>query len=186
MQIAIDPKHIRIFQEKSYLALEGLLSPEEVALLPLSPGFNRWRAIPSLRSLAFSKRLTNSLASLTGKRALRLAFDWNLEPAFSLPLALDQVSSIQGLLGGVILTLSPINHPFFPSNVGDALFIGPSKPIPWPSVDPKGSLLLIAYGELDSLFVLKERDPHGFLYKKMGYHPGDRLKNDLHPIVLSP
>lgn len=114
-------------------------------------------------------------------------------------MTLKQMSSIQGIVSGLILTLSDTpsekellkteeDHSVltpYPGKIGSGLFFFPNVPLSFDYLleTPGISQLLIVYTKETALYIHNPMDPHTHALKKLGYVFGDRLRSSTHPIV---
>lgn len=191
----------------------NLATPELLSSLSAEAVYMAGRdlQLPSLKKIACNKQLGTLAAELSLKKNLRLAFDQVIltnplpkntqNEAFSHLLKksykLPEISSVQGIVGGVVIMLSQKNHlseeeeahysskNLFPKEPGSAVFFNQYFPI---SLDllfqmREASYLLIAYSEKNSVYIFNEKDPHTHALKSQGYAFGDRLLEKDHPTV---
>ncbi len=156
-------------------------------------GRDLWRDDPAIKKQVAAPRLAEIASVLFKKKNLRLGYDqsWRTGPITGPPFlenfALQQISCLQTIAGGLILQLSPSPPPSFPFShpAGSGIFIKPHFPLPFPSLFqiPRLHLLLIVYCGEKTLYVSEKNDPHTHALKKQGYVFGDLLRNDRHPLL---
>lgn len=71
-----------------------------------------------------------------------------------------------------------------PTSAGEGVFFRSDLPLNFLPFPPKHSYLLIAYGMKTSMYLRHPTDPHEGSLKPFGYVFGDRLHDNLHPIVF--
>lgn len=159
-------------------------------------GRDIWRDSPRVQQCVCQRRFAEMIADLVEDRPLRLAFDRAIvDWGFSSPeepvaaVSSEAMSSLRGLVGGLILCLKDHTGPaipFFPSKAGHGICISPSLELPlnqiYQGTDQR--YLLIAYGKAVTLFVHQADSPYGGMLRSMGYNYGDRLVDRLHPVVI--
>ncbi len=127
-----------------------------------SSGYDLWRKHPEIKKMAYNQDLGTILFQLTHYRPIRLLFDRIVENEM---INLNE-TSFQGAIAGVIVSGSSIT-----------IF---SAEIPF-TVTEKA--LLLAYGELKSVFAFRENDLYAAKLKKQGYAYGDALNSDDYPLI---
>ncbi len=212
MNPTLTAQQIAFFAKNGYLELEGLFSeeecrqyslainPEKLKRLPLSEqliqGRDLWRHASALKTLIFSRRLSTIAASLTPKVSLRVALDQWFPSDFSLPrpAKLNELFCIQGITCAIFIQLepgitevpektSPIGLFPFPKGRGNALIVQPNLLLNWPTLAASQNLYLIAYCQINSVYVQNSNDPAGLNLRALGYGYGDPLRNDTHPVM---
>jgi hypothetical protein len=191
--------------------------PQATAEQCYSVGRDVWRSNTLLKKSVTSESLAELATELFDRRPLRLAYDQYLLPwremssrrGVELPLynqlvqkceTLEATSSIQGILGGVILCLeAPVIVPeseetavvdeqivAWPKQAGDGVFFKAQAKIDFTYLQRPhcGSYLMITYCRNDSVYIMQPGDPQVHALKHMGYVFGDRLSDKLHPIVI--
>ena len=215
MRFALTKDHLDFFYRHHYIEFEELLSPAEIkALLSgietvlakrthqtptpetiYRAGYNVWSEDPRVKKVALSSRLAEIASQLSKERTLRLAFDQILygapseTPLFPEPRTLKELSSVQPVICGLILTLesaTPLEDPQ-PKKAGNATFFSPRHPLSFDYLTQNISMTqyLIVYTGEKSLYIHTPTDPHTHALKKQDYVFGDRLGSS-HPIVLKP
>jgi hypothetical protein len=143
---------------------------------------------------------------------LRLAYDQLIVPPFihlttfkdhspyskliQKKISLQSMSSIQGIVCGLMLCLSSSNESHcdleeeikphcFSLKAGNGVYFTSNAEIDFPSlVERQGQrYLLIAYTKKTMIYVVQPEDPHAHDLKKLGYSYGDILTIKHHPVV---
>lgn len=96
---------------------------------------------------------------------------------------LESVSSIQGLLCGVMICLQDgdSKSSVFPSRAGNVVYFNPTVLLDYSL--GKGEYFLIVYVREHALYIYNSEDPHTNHLKKWGYTFAEPLNNKYHPIV---
>lgn len=176
-------------------------------------GRDLWRKDQAIRKLVTDKGLAKIASELLGGKFLRLGYDQLLSnvaflndplevlpadsiyaPLLNKPTTLEEMSCIQGVLCGVCICLSSsetITESLLPQNslfsnhLGNVVFFSADKSIDFSELKncPSQEFLLIAYAAKTALYVPNEADAHQHALKKLSYVFGDRLTDELHPVV---
>jgi hypothetical protein len=166
-------------------------------------GRDLWRASDAIKSTVASKKLAEVASELFEIKPLRLGYDQLIvapnaysEPLFSQPQTLEEISSIQGVLGGVMLclrgkelaneeTISTFTNDLFSNKAGSGIFFRANTNIDFSQlVNHLGQrYLLIVYTHAVSVYI-HSNDPNASFLKQFGYNFGDKLTDKLHPIVF--
>lgn len=183
MKFAISQDQRDFFRKNGWISFSDLLDSKEldslkagieVALKPaprkslFQQGRDLWRKDERIKKIVQSRRLVDFAFELVQKKPIRLAFDQWI-PANSKEI--NEHSSINNLLGIFIISLAD----------GSGSFYLPSTPLPSFENDP---CLMIAYCDKYSQYLYEEADPQVHFLKSLGYVFGDRLNDQLHPILL--
>lgn len=161
-------------------------------------GHDVWRDKPAIKKIISGTAIGKLLFELTDVKPIRLAYDQffpsfdNVESScYSNFLEksdlISEVSSFQGLLGGLVLCLKSPEKPLkgFPNSVGNSLLFMASCPLPFYELkDSNGIFYLIAFCRDNCVYVLQANDPHSHDLKDIGYNPGDRLNEKNHPTIF--
>ena len=138
-------------------------------------GRNCWREDARVRGFVAGKSLAEVAGALLNSKRLLLAYDQFFPQApvdlFSAPTTLDAISSIQGIVGGWLITLAG-------DAKGTATLLTPNAEIDFSAL--QYPLLLVVYATPDAVYVARE----GSL-KSADYSPGDNLFRKGHPLILS-
>ena len=70
-----------------------------------------------------------------------------------------------------------------PVNPGHILFFRPDLILDWPHVDE--AVYLAIYALPSAVYVHNPKDPFTNALKALGYHFGDTLKNEHHPMLIN-
>ncbi len=135
-------------------------------------GRDLWRNEPLLEKVLCSKNFSSSVSALSNKTPLLLACDqWIPEGHILSPLNMEAHLSFQGLVCGALLALDG-------DKAGHIRFCQPDR-LP---LFEKCAQLLIAYGNLQTVYIHNPKDPCSSHFKDLGYNFGDRLNGKIHPI----
>lgn len=168
-------------------------------------GRDLWRQAPEVKSVVCHRSLAEIAAQLVRTSPLRIGYDQSFINCDSIfgqdaavplrPATLAEVSSIQGMVCGVIIALTkptseepskPVAHIApIPRAEGSCVYVSPDTRIDFPRLVARSdeSYLLITYSEAVSCFVLCEGDICGASLKGLGYSYGDRLIDQHHPVI---
>ncbi|MBA3237390.1 MAG: hypothetical protein H0T62_03450 [Parachlamydiaceae bacterium] len=175
-------------------------------------GRDLWRKSTAIKKFALSKQLAKIASDLTGIKFLRFGYDQFLPsialPAHSTPeestskysfwikkkAPLGEHSSIQGVVSGLLLclnnpesefTVPSVDNSIFSSTAGNIIFFSSEKEVNFSELQkrPGQEFFLITYAEKVSIYVHNENDPHLHAFKQLGYVFGDRLKDDINPVL---
>lgn len=182
MKFSISLEQRNYLHSTSYISFYNLLNATELSLVKGSlhkeKGRDVWRSHSTLKPLIFSKRLVNLVFELTLKKPIRYAFDLyvtekeDLKEIFG-EEPLQNRMAINPLLGMYLINLQ----------TALGYFILPTATFPYAILEP-GPYFLIGYGDKHSQYLYEIRDPNAHFLKSLGYVFGDRLNDNLHPILL--
>lgn len=164
MRWVISNPQRHFFQENGYEIFEGFV-PAFADDFP--EGRDISRLLPAAKKLSYNKDLASVAADLFGKKTLRFAFDQ--KGLNFLKNTVRENFSIQGLVGGVLLTPS-----------GSALFFDAELPV---ENLPERSGFMIGYS-LSPLYIHNPLDPYNASLKALGYNFGDLLRESTHPTLV--
>lgn len=183
MKFALSQEQRDFFRKNGWVSFADILDSKELdslnggigaALKPaprkslFQQGRDLWRKEERIKKIAQSRRLIDLAFELIQKKPIRLAFDqWIPENSKDL----NEHSSINNMLGMFIINLTD----------GSASFYLPSTPLP---NFENSTYLMVAYCDKYSQYLFEERDPQVHFLKSLGYVFGDRLNDQLHPILL--
>ncbi len=189
MKISVDQKQKQAYLDNGILLLEEILSPkEQEAFLqeaekmgdPL--GRDLWRKNEKLKIMAGCRPIVNVVAQLLDEKLIRLCYDQYLpeirddyEKWIKGAAALRELSSYRGKSCAVLIPLA---------EQGNALFANPDWKLElseW--IDQKIPHYLIYYSTFKAHFILNKNDPGKRRTSQLGYLNGDRLKEEINPIV---
>lgn len=173
--------------KKEYLSLEEYLLA----------GKDLWRTDATAKRQVCSRACPEVVSQLTRKTPVRLG---TTQLFYGLPQhvlnsaalqthSLEQASSFQGVLAGLILCLQPGKVPegsSLPQQAGNGLFFNAHLPLDTNAlVHAEGGLyLLIVYLSDRALYVEHPQDLLNNYPKQFGYFYGDRLKEEHYPILF--
>lgn len=205
MKYTILDAHIKYFHENGFIEFENILSnpiyeklinacfeiikkSKESSISSVSKN-DLFRTSETFKKIAFNKTITSILKTLTKKQNMRLVFDQLIlkEKNSSIEnFSLDSFSSFQGLIGGIIIKFD-VNYLEINdlNKKNNCIFIKNSTPIKIENFFSDSNFyLLIAYGEIKTVYKHNLNDMNTNFLKKLGYNFGDTLKDELHPIVF--
>lgn len=169
-------------------------------------GHDLWRGMKSVKKVVMQKELAEIASELIEYKPLRLGYDQLLPSLKSSILpseaykeflnntpTLQEISSIQGVVCGVIICLKDVQvdelesntERMFPFIGGNATFFSPDVPMPLPLLKnvSGATYLLIVYVRSNAVYMKQDKDLHVHAFKKLGYNFGDRLLDSLNPLV---
>jgi hypothetical protein len=166
-------------------------------------GRDLWRASDAIKSTVVSKKLAEIASELLEIKPLRMGYDQLIvapnayaEPLFSQPQTLEEISSIQGILGGVMLclkgrglteeeTIPTFTNDLFSNKAGSGVFFRADTIIDFNQLTNHlgQRYLLVVYTHAVSVYI-HSSDPNAHFLKQFGYNFGDKLNDKLHPIVF--
>lgn len=196
MKFSILDAHVKYFQENGFIQFEDLLPINilQQANKELKDIINScpkdtcrrdlFRNSAIIKKIAFNGTIAFILKNLTKKQNFRLVFDQLIIKKENTALfPLDSNSCFQSLIGAVIinidqkaLTLNNLNNKNSLIFIKNSFFINPEK------LDFE-VFLLIAYGQLKTIYKQNTQDPYNNYLRNLGYNFGDLLKDALHPVV---
>lgn len=177
------------------------LKKENVERLPsqeiLLKGHDIWRDSPLAKAIICHRVFAEIASELTEVKPLRLAYDQALIVGRGLPqefgqvASIQEISSIQGLVCGVLIALQsnegeePLEGSL-PHKEGHGVFFTPTAPINFPELFKKqgDTYLLIVYCKVISRYAINGNDPLSHLMKGFGYSAGDKLVDQYHPVLF--
>lgn len=172
-------------------------------------GRDLWRRDPLVRKLVTDKGLAKIASELLGGKFLRLAYDQLLPglipsesmlansvymPLLTKTANLEEISCIRGAMAGVCICLRSAvsiepcleqkNSPFS-KHEGNIVFFSAEKQIDFSELKkcPQQEFLLIVYASRTTLYAPNEADAHQHDFKKLGYVFGDRLNDEINPVL---
>lgn len=210
-QIFLCNKHIKDSLVSRLKTIPEAISQKSSCEL-FSAGRDLWRESTNLLKFISQPKLAQISSELLDKRPLRLAYDQfypdinskqSVQKDLSYSKFLDQnvsledVSSIKGILCGVMIGLSPaiekIDIPpaesegmdIFPNGLGHVLFFLPDRKIDFKKyfLHPEQKYLLIVYAQSTSFYQPQLTDPQAYFIKQYGYDRNDKLTQQFHPII---
>ena len=156
-------------------------------------GYDLWRDAAQVKKATHKLSIAHIASEIFDTSPLRIAFDQLCISGSSCPfqnsLPLIEISSVKPLAGGILFLLSDavILKEFpLPQAAGNALFFGPTLPIPWTQLFsmPHFSFLLVVFAPEKSFYRQEPNHPHSSLFKRRGYVFNDHLKESFHPVVF--
>ncbi len=189
MKISVDPKQREVYLEEGALLLEEMLtSDQQEALLSAvesiesATGRDLWRKNGKLMKMAPLRPVVHVASQLLGDKLVRLGYDQylpKLEGAYA--AWIEGTASLRDLgpyWGEICAVLLPL------TGKGDALYVRPEwklKLSDW--VDAGKPHYLILYSTLKAQYILNKKDPAAAEMGRLGYNNGDRLREEVNPIV---
>lgn len=183
------------------------------AAKPFMAGRDLWRNDNLIKKIVFDRDLAKIAADLMGVRFLRLGYDQyfpnpaqgsgltlqNSSPSpyeefLKVPATLEEISCIQGMECGLMICLgsneqsadqpSPLESPFA-LKAGNIVYFSAQKVIDFSQLLNRSGqdFLMIGYAAKTALYFTNESDPHFHALKPLGYVFGDRLNDQIHPVV---
>ena len=167
-------------------------------------GLDMWRDEKIIKKISLHPRFAEIASTILKVRSLRIARDQLFLSSdipshlFNAPISLNEMCSVQGIIGGcsLRLSLSPDSDSSFDSmesgilnpfaqTLGGGIFFGPDTPLSFKDLNTNSETLhlMIIYANDISLYIHRDLDPHSHRLKNSGYIYGDRLKNSTHPIL---
>lgn len=161
-------------------------------------GRDLWRQSTEVKRVVFSKRLAELAFDLLQKKPLRLAFDRFLfkedckegptaSELYGDGLSLQAHSSMTNLLGVFFLCLGKrVSFDTWSLEAGDGFFAVSSTAIPEELLKAiqESQFFAIGYVDTFSQYLHEDRDLEVHFLKSLGYVFGDKLNDQLHPILL--
>lgn len=160
-----------------------------------------WRERDEIKKTIKGRRLAEIASKLTKTTPLRLGYDQYFPPIdenniemyqqfFSNNISIQEMSSIQGIVCGALICLSKTSNEemsdtFLPIDPGTLLFVKPDQPINFSEIinNPGSSYYIVVFTSSKALFVLNRQDFGAKKLIELGYDYGDRLKDNLNPII---
>ena len=214
MRFSTNRRHHTFFHRYKYIEFNDLLTQEEAYIFSQRltktlqyVDYDIWRYNRFNKQFILHSKFAEIASNLTKIRPIRIAFDqlfYTLKDSDLLTnsLSLNEISCIQGIICGCILSLPRLlnkypssifkeNHftsnPIAPQKIGNGVFFTPDLPLNFDYLihTPNTLQLLIVYAEYKSLYTYQKINPYTHTLKKFGYVFGDRLKNSTHPVLFS-
>lgn len=163
-------------------------------------GRDLWRYNEQLKKLISHHSLVEVMAQLFDIKPIRLGYD-QLFPSISSsllgsyeayikkpPLSLVEISSVKGILGGALISLSETDYSdfsIFPHQLGNVTFIHPEAKIDFQEIFKRENerFYLVIFTENKAFYSPNPNDSHPYDLKNWGYTFNDYLKDKLNPIV---
>jgi len=203
MKFLIENQHREYFNEYGLVEFEGLLSERELAEFQEAvngemtsrgggfwKGHDLWRTSDRARKAVFSWRLAEIASQLSKEKPMRIAFDQFFSgaapDALKEPVALETISSFQGLTSGLIIRLSGSceETTLVPKIAGSGVYFSPSASFDMKELfEAEGTFLLIAYVRARGVFIVSPQDPFRSQVQTLKYTVGDRLDEKRNPTI---
>lgn len=202
MKIFVGDEEKEFFKKNGLILFEGVLSEEEVDTLRVATeGVSCEKtsrkdmamADNRIAKVLFSKKVASIAFELSGKHALRYAYD----QFFSSSLLPHKLStSISPLRIGVCIALDSQEEGVkediisfkmrcsdLPTRKGDVLFFVPEVELGIESSMCSGSFFFLLYASDRAMYIFQPDDPYTHDVKRLGYVFGDRVKEETHPVL---
>ena len=200
MPFSVDSSHIKFFNQNSKIEFENLLNLNQLKTLKealkkvkatqnhsLSNGFELWRSNLNLKPILCRSSFAKIAGQLKNLRQLRYGYSQYLGPdCYSDETSfLYRKSFIKELVCGLCLCIAPSEEPespFFPDEEGSGIFfdMDPDFLLKFPK--SSGKYIYIFFADYRARFYLQdETSSHQTYFKKLGYHHGDFLRDELNP-----
>ncbi|MCB1181570.1 MAG: hypothetical protein KDK55_06090 [Chlamydiia bacterium] len=178
------------------------LSPDKLASLSFSDLFNAGRDLSrtndEIKEFVCNKKFGEILYEITGVKPIRFAYDQvfrfghldqDQPPLFSKPETLATISSLQGDLFGLMLTIKggvETETPLFSKKTGNGVLFSSQHSLSFAPLYKHSDqcYLLVVFTSQIAVVIFNEKISHPFAFKQIGYAPGDTLRDDLNPILF--
>ncbi len=204
MRFGVAPEHLEFYYQNHFIEFEDLLTKEEVTELKKNLDNSTitrdlFRTDPGIKRIVLRHKLAEIVSNLMKIKHFRIGYDILLKSGdnpFKEPTTLKEMSCIQGIVCGFILSLTEEPNTLIkqeasplcplPHKQGSGVFFSPETPISFENLFSLSNQthLLIVYAIEKAVYQLAEADPYTHELKKIGYGFGDRLQNDTHPMVF--
>lgn len=166
-------------------------SPEELFFA----GRDLWRRSSFVKKHLLHKKWARIAAELADAPLVRIGCDQLIPAGYGLELngTLTEMFCIQGVICGALFTLigdsreAPEAAEFtFPSpSAGNVVFFKKEHLMDFASIakEETGRYLLVVYADAKAVYIHNDLDPLTHALKHYGYGFGDRLRDDLNPIL---
>ncbi|MFQ5729000.1 MAG: hypothetical protein ACE5GN_01395 [Waddliaceae bacterium] len=203
--VLTDEDTFRLKQEIECVLAERLqVSQEKVMRLPASKlfevGRDLWRTSNEIKEISCQRAFGEVASLLTDLRSLRLGYDQFLpvvKPSvfpsqdtylklLQTSATLKEISCLQNLACGLLLCLTGGAPPGDQDSSRNVIFLAPEAPVIFLETLNlrEHSYYLIVFTKAKSVYIHNKRDPHSHGLLQWGYHFGDRLKDELNPIIF--
>jgi hypothetical protein len=211
MHWTVSTQHKDFFQENHNIIFDDLLNEESLIALKedlrhyiqklgatafAQAGKDICSNIASLNKFCFNKQWAKIFGELSMQKNIRFGFTQIFYPHNNSklnsfkeskepkPQTLQEVSSIQGVLGGVLIPLQESSHEEL-VKPGSALFFDKDYLLPFDlfSKDSEGAFIMIVYCEKNSVYIHNPNDEQTIFFRTFGYNFGDRLVDKINPLV---
>lgn len=169
-------------------------------------GRDLWRKSDLVKKIALDKQFAKMASELTGEKFIRLGYDQFLSPESltvttrktlnpkqalltGSELTLESVSSIKGVLCGLLICLnsSPqeVTTSLFPMTAGNIVYFSFQTKIDFTELFKREGqeFILLVYVGKKSIYIHNEGDPNLHAFKELGYVFGDKLSDQLNPVL---
>ncbi|NGX44388.1 MAG: hypothetical protein KR126chlam5_00551 [Candidatus Anoxychlamydiales bacterium] len=150
-----------------------------------------------IKKITLDKSIASIAKTLSNRSSLRLLFDQtfitNKKNLFESFKTINDVISFQGAVCYAVIKLdsnTTIDSNNLPKKQGSLTFFKSSLAENHMPLNLKDlysnshKFLLIAYGDIRTLYKLNKNDPNLNYLKNFGYSFGDKLKDEFHPVVF--
>jgi len=161
-------------------------------------GRDLWRSHDPIKKTICNPSYAEVFSELVDQKTIRLGYD-QLFPAQQLgdgafytdflqnPRYLSEFSCIQGVLGGLMLCIegdaTVASRSIFSATPGNGVFFGEDYLIEFEQMLPDHTYLLIVYTKKTSVYIANREDPFAHTLMNQGYSYGDRLTDQLNPVL---
>jgi hypothetical protein len=185
MRFALTTEYKQLFIDQGFIEFEDLCNGDQLLaqVNKISRNRNLWRENDEIKKVVMRMPLAAVASELMNVKTIRLAYD-HVFTTFGGGHALREVSSIHGMIGGLILCLKGEREEpgILPLKPGNGVYFKGSEPL---DLQGQGGLyLMIAYCKFNSVYTFCDKDPYTHELKKQDYVFGDRLRVDTNPIIL--
>ncbi len=179
MKPFVSPQQIKVFSEQGFIAYDQVVAAEK--LLPLRG--KHWFESAQLKQIAAGRMLPSLLASLAKEPTIRMGWDRWIESPLLLRCLLEELGSVNGLVGGILVCASARDLSASPLRAGDAVVVAPRTPFDWGLYTDDMIGYLITYTFSRARYLPRDDDPLLAQWKQWGYSAGDALKAPQHPLL---
>ncbi|MBM3201415.1 MAG: hypothetical protein FJZ56_03285 [Chlamydiae bacterium] len=183
MRFEIAEYQINYFSSFGHIEFQHILPMEHIL---------KWKNLEERKLLLQKPFLAKIVASLTRTPKLRMLFEQtftatkNIPKIFDEPRSLEEISSFQDVIAGVIfptfLTKQDLPPAPFPQELENVLFIKPDFKLDFKPLFASHHYTLLTFGSHRSIYIYNENDPHTHDLKHRGYVFGDALSQEDSPM----
>ncbi|MCH9632084.1 MAG: hypothetical protein S4CHLAM6_04080 [Chlamydiae bacterium] len=200
MPFSVENEHIKFFNQHSAVEFVNLLNLNQHKILSSTIGMNKnekdhsliwgfdlWRTNSQLKPILCSTAFAKIAGQLKNMPKLRYAYSQYLGPdCFSKDATfLSRKSFIKELVCGLCLCIKPATdpeNPLFPLEERAGVFFDIDSDFLLRFSKTSGQYLFIFFAEYKARFYIQEKEtPHQTVFKKLGYHHGEFLRDELNP-----